>query len=532
MLVLERIDRHDQGFEILVTTRQPGTCPLCKRISTARHSGYTRRLADLPWQGLSVRIWLRVHRYRCRNQECPRRIFCERIPGVARVYGRSTERLEEIVGVVGYVAGGLPGSRLLERLSIRASDDSVRRRVRTNDPASQDQHPIRYLGVDDWAWRKRQSYGTILVDLERHRVADLLPERSAESLTLWLEKHPGVEVIARDRGGLYAEGASQGAPSAIQVADRFHLIVNLSCAMERVLEERSRELVLPATAPPAQPDSPVPPVKDSPRPSTQETQQLQRRQRRLDRYQQVIDLHEKGYSQKAIGSELNIQRKTVRRWLRTGQFPERKRPSGRRQKLADFDDYLRQRWDEGCHNATRLLHEIRDRGYKGCRSMVAKFVAGWRHTGRPSGKLNAPERIAPKHAAILAARAPDQMTGEQQTLLDRLTCVCPDLIRLRDLALRFRDALKGQEGEILQKWINEVKQCEFGPLVRFGYGLQKDLSAVTAAVETQWSSGQVEGQVNRLKAIKRQMYGRAGFNLLRARVLSYPLLGLLTSHSP
>ena len=218
-------------------------------MSTAQHSGYTRRLGDLPWQGLSVRIWLSVHRYRCRNHECARKIFCERVPGVARVYGRYTERLDEIVSVVGYVAAGLPGARLLERLSIHASDDSVRRRVRSNDPSAQDRQPIRYLGVDDWAWRKHQSYGTILVDLERHRVADLLPDRSAESLTLWLEKHPGVEVIARDRGGLYADGASQGAPSAIQVADRFHLVVNLSCAVERVLEERSRELVLPATTP-------------------------------------------------------------------------------------------------------------------------------------------------------------------------------------------------------------------------------------------------------------------------------------------
>jgi len=178
-------------------------------MSTAQHSGYTRRLGDLPWQGLSVRIWLSVHRYRCRNHECARKIFCERVPGVARVYGRYTERLDEIVSVVGYVAAGLPGARLLERLSIHASDDSIRRRVRSNDPSAQDRQPIRYLGVDDWAWRKRQSYGTILVDLERHRVADLLPDRSAESLTLWLEKHPGVEVIARDRGGLYADGRAQ-----------------------------------------------------------------------------------------------------------------------------------------------------------------------------------------------------------------------------------------------------------------------------------------------------------------------------------
>lgn len=157
MLVLERIDRHDEGFDIVVSTHHPAVCPLCKRPSTALHSGYIRRLADLPWQGLSVRICLSAHRYRCRNHDCPRRIFCQRVPGVARVHGRSTERLEEIIGVVGYVAGGLPGSRLLERLSVRVSDDTVRRCVGKNSPASQERQPVRYLGVDDWAWRKRQS---------------------------------------------------------------------------------------------------------------------------------------------------------------------------------------------------------------------------------------------------------------------------------------------------------------------------------------------------------------------------------------
>ena len=534
-LVLDRIDRQEKEFELFVSTSQPAMCPLCQRISTARHSDYTRRLGDLPWQGLSVRIWLSVHRYRCRNRACTRKIFCQRVPGVARVYARRTDRLMEIVGIIGYVAGGLPGSRLLERLSIHTSDDTVLRIVRKNGPASpdqQDQPPIRYLGVDDWAWRKYQSYGTILVDLERHCVTDLLPDRSTESLTIWLQKHPTVEVVARDRGGVYADGASQGAPYAMQVADRFHLVLNLSSAIERVLEERSRELVLSPNAPTAPVESQVPTTETPAQPSTQQTLQLQRRQRRLERYQQVIDLREKGYSQKAISAELNIERKTIRRWLRRGEFPERKPPSGRRQKVADFSDYLHQRWNEGCHNATRLFHEINTRGYKGCRAMVAKFVATWRPTGRQPVKPGMPERVAPKHAAILTARAPDKISEEQQNLLDRLMINCPDIIRLRCLALSFSDALKGHDGAVMQQWINEVKHCEFGPLVRFGYGLQKDILAVTAAVETKWSSGQVEGQVNRLKTIKRHMYGRAGFDLLRARVLPRPELGQTANHAP
>jgi len=439
-LILEKIDREGNDFRLSVYSHQPALCPVCSVRSTSRHSVYSRRLSDLPWQGRSVQIWLRVHRYRCRNYQCARKVFCERMPGVARVYARQTDRLADILSMVGYIAGGCPGVRLLDRLAIQTSADTVRRRVSRNMPLSQEQQPIRHLGVDDWAWRKHQSYGTILVDLDRHCVADLLPDRSAETLSLWLAEHPTVEVIARDRSGVYAEGASQGAPSAKQVADRFHLVLNLSAAMERVLEERSRELVL-------SPDPPTPPVptkpsayqvESHPKPTLQRRLQQQRRQRRLERYQQVVELYARGHSKKAISRELNIECKTVRRWLRAGQFPERKLPSGRRQKVAAFGDYLQQRWNEGCHNATRLFQEIRTRGYKGSRQMVGNFVSKWRKAGSLSAKSSTPERIAPKHAAILASRAPDKITEEQQSLFDRLVINCPDLIRLRSLALDSR----------------------------------------------------------------------------------------------
>jgi len=273
-----------------------------------------------------------------------------------------------------------------------------------------------------------------------------------------------VEVITRDRCGLYAEGASQGAPTAVQVADRFHLVLNLSAAIERVLEERSRQLVLPS--------DPPPPVETSTattlpllEPTIQQVVQQQRRQRRLERYQQVVELYAKGCSKKMISRETDVAYKTVRRWLRAGQFPERKPPSGRRQKVTEFGGYLQQRWSAGCHNATQLYREIRSRGYKGCRAMVGQFVSGWRKTGRRLRKTNTPERIAPKHAAILVARALDSITKEQQLLLDRLSVNCPDLIRLRGIAMAFREALASDDGVVLRTWIDKVKHCEFGPLV-------------------------------------------------------------------
>jgi transposase len=523
-LILDRIERDADRFRLLVHVAQKPVCPLCGEVSRSRHSCYCRCLQDLPWQGVSVQLWATVGRFRCRNSSCPRKIFCERLPRVARVYGRQTERASEIVRLIGYVAGGLPGQRLLDRLSIATSDDTVLRRVRQEPLHEVCGLPIRNLGVDDWAWRKGQDYGTILVNLDLHRVVDLLPDRAAESFSEWLQQHPEIVTISRDRCGIYAEGAVLGAPQSQQIADRFHLVLNLSATMERVLEERSRQLILPPVDDPAAASQPTVSGDAStdvtPPPMPRPTQSQLRRQRRLERYEQVVALLKSGQSQAAISRALGIERKTIRRWLRRGEFPERKPPHRRPPKVNEFGGDLQQRWNEGCHNATRLYHEIREKGYAGKRAMVARFVAGWRKTGK-AARPNAPERISPKYAAILVTRAADQMTVEQQRLFDRIATQCPDVVGLRQIALAFRAGLTAGESAKLRQWIEGAKRCEFGPVIRFAYGLQKDISAVAAAVETSWSTGQVEGQINRLKTIKRQMYGRAGFELLRARVLPY-----------
>src|SRR5215470_3582562 len=222
ILLLDRIERDANRFRLTVHVEQEPACPLCGEVSRSRHSFYSRHLQDLPWQGVAVELWASAGRFRYRNSSCPRKIFCERLPEIAPAYGRQAARVAAIVRLIGYVAGGLPGQRLLARLSLATSDDTVLRRVREKPPAEISVTPIRHLGVDDWAWRKGQVYGTILVDLDLHRVVDLLPERSAESLAAWLKQHPQIVTVARDRGGLYAEGAACGAPQAQQIADRFH----------------------------------------------------------------------------------------------------------------------------------------------------------------------------------------------------------------------------------------------------------------------------------------------------------------------
>ena len=234
-------------------------------------------------------------------------------------------------------------------MAIHVSDDTVLRIVKVSVPGAEETQAIHHLGVDDWAWRSGQSYGTILVDLERRRVVDLLPDRSARSLANWLADQPGIQTVNRDWCGAYAEGAANGAPHAIQIADRFHLVMNFSEAVQRVLESHRRELEFPE----ADSEHRIPKDTPAPKPeSAAQRMQSVRRCRRLERYQQVMmELHNSGHSQLAIGEALGSSRKTVRRWLRSQGFPERTPPSGRHSHGREVEEYLR-RGEQRRHNAT------------------------------------------------------------------------------------------------------------------------------------------------------------------------------------
>lgn len=523
-LKLDRIRDHDGRVSILATAVSPAAdCPTCGRTSRRVHSRYWRRLRDLPWQGFPVELRVEVRRFRCRVRACPRQTYAERLPLAMGRYARQTVRLSETIRLIGYVLGGEAGSRLTERLGMATSPDTVLRRIKQGPAVGV--LPAKVLGVDDWAWRKGQRYGTILVDLERHVPIDLLPDRSAESLESWLKAHPGIQVISRDRAGAYAEGARKGAPEAVQVADRFHLLCNLTSAVERSLEPR-RALLRTVASEASKPAPATPPAPPSPLPKTRYQQRKEeRRERRLKRYNQVMELHRQGLSQSEISRQLHFERKTVRRFLRAGRFPERSAPQRRPARVNAFQDYLQQRWNEGCHNATQLWREIQGRGYSGSRSMVAKLVSEFRTSGTQyfRERVVQPEvkrrDLSPRQAAMLMARRPGDLSADQQRTLAKLTEASPEIATLRDLVGEFRALLHGRQEEDLPKWTDHAIASGLAEMKRFGETLLRDQSAIRAAIRLPWSNGQVEGQVHRLKLIKRQMYGRAGFLLLKRRVL-------------
>jgi transposase len=424
---------------------------------------------------------------------------------------------------------------LAKRLAVPTSPDTILRRIRQT--ALPPVVPVRVLGVDDWAFRKGHRYGTILCDLERRRAIDLLPERSAESLAAWLRDHPEVEIISRDRGDDYIKGASTGAPQAVQVADRWHLLRNLSDAVRGVVDRlagKIRSIVesIPQEEPPAvSPNTaeeglrcnkaaPAEPTK----PTRYRQLQQERRQRRLDRYHQVRELHQQGVSFRAIGRRLGINRETARRLAQAESFPERA-PRLTRRRTDAVVDYLRSRWDEGCHNAARLFEELKTKGFAGSYHSVRRRVARWREQTRGGNSGADPRpigrpRYSPRRVVQVLLKPQAELTVDEATLRERVEQEDGSLARTAELGRLFRAMIRERRQDDWTDWLARAQMTETSAEIQsFASGLKDDEKAVQAALRLEWSNGPVEGQVNRHKTLKRQMYGRAGFELLRRRFL-------------
>jgi transposase len=408
----------------------------------------------------------------------------------------------------------------------------------------------RVLGVDDFALRKRHTYGTILVDLERHQPVALLPDRTAETVAQWLRVHPGVEVIARDRSTAYADGARQGAPTATQVADRFHLLQNLREALDQVFSMHSQALdavnVLVHQQPVLLSDGamavPVPP-QDIPLPAQQRA--MQRQSRRQALHTQVWALHRQGWTAPAIAQHVGMSLRTVQRDLQSATFTGRKRRRDHGESgLNPYKPYLLERWNAGCYTAMRLFRDLRQHGYAGGYGVVAAYARrlrqaqglppGHRRPRQPLPAVAEPpcQPLTPRRATWLVLRRETKRTDAETHQLTALRAQQAEVAEAIDLAQDFAQLVRQRQPERLDAWLQRATTSALEALQRFASGLCEDYEAVKAGVTLPWSTSPVEGHINRLKMVKRQMFGRARLDLLSRRFLLAPRAGQAQAACP
>ena len=515
-------------------TQAKAFCPSCAQPSSSLKSRYVRSLADLPWHGVAVGLELHTRKFRCRNDVCHRKVFCERLPQVAASYARRTVRLKEVTALLGFALGGRAGSRAAVKLKLSASKDTVLRLIRLSAvrQTTEDKSPVKILGVDDFAFKRGERYGTILVDLEKHQPIDLLPDRKSESLQTWLAIHPAVEIISRDRASAYATGARLGAPDAVQIADRFHLLKNLLDGFEKFLS-RQQPALLKASQTVFHPLDVDGVFKQSVEQVSSPTiaqnlvigQKKAQLREREQRFKVVKKLHRAEVPVLTIARRLRMSRNTVKKFIASDSFPMRRQNTPRFSPIHRFLPHLRQRWAEGERSSRALWQEIRAQGYPGAEVTLRHFMQKWRVATAAEVEAHAVTKASPGRSPsvrqvkwLLFSPEKRKRKWEQQ-FADELCRQSTEIDAAQKLVTEFHTMLSDRQPGQLQHWLERARDSGIGEFVWFANGVEQDRKAVEAACSHEWNQGQVEGNVNRLKLLKRQMYGRAKFDLLRARVL-------------
>ncbi|MGW1659350.1 ISL3 family transposase [Streptomyces atratus] len=497
------------------STTTGSACSGCGNWSIRVHSSYLRFPADVPSAGRRVVLCLRVRRFACPVAACGRRTFVEQVPGLTRRYGRWTERLRSTLAAVGLALAGRAGARMAGVFGVSVSRSTVLRLVEALPEP--DLPAPRVVGVDEYATRKGRYYGTVLVDVETRRPVDLLPDREASSLAAWLAKRPGIEVVCRDRAPFFAEGATVGAPQAVQVADRWHLWHNLSEAAERCVADHRGCLRGTAPKPSQQvkePEEPAGPT-GSPWPTGHRFADRTR-----SNHAAVHTLLAAGHSRRAIQRHLGMAYRTVK-LLADATTPEdlfHGQWQGRPSVLDEYRPYLDDRWNQGCTNAWKAWEEIVPLGYPGSYQRVRAYFRTKRLSVDP---VTAPPP-SPRTVAGWILRHPDSLADVEQLRLKAVLAHCPELEALTGHVRSFAQILTERQGQRLPEWLDAVRQDDLPGLHTLAAGIDRDRAAVIAGLTLPWNSGVVEGHVNRIKMLKRQMFGRAGFALLRKRVLLAP----------
>jgi len=495
-----------------VSTHPSACCPLCSSLATRVHGHYTRTIADLPCAGQPVRLLVQVRKFFCEVTTCARKIFVERMAPFVEPWARVTVRLHQMVQVIGLATGGMLGARVTDRLGIQTCWMTIIRRIMAL-PTLPVEH-VSELGIDDFAFRRGRKFGTILVDMQSHQVIDLLPDRQKETAAAWMSAHPEIDLVSRDRGGEYAAGAREGAPQALQVADRFHIVKNLTEAVELALAHYRTEFLqalqsandaghLPLQTNTVAATDEVRPLPDA----TARAASLAKRTERADRYQQMLALDAQGLTMKEIARRLALSERTVQRWQKQGSFPERKR---RRKQHSAFDpyvSYVSARLQQGCQNGRQIWRELQTQGFKGSERAVYRYLEALQHRKRhvqPDEVPQAPlQQFSSKDAVWLFIRSPDDLDETERMDLTTLCQASEKAKLLYQLVQNFMKIVHQRLGEQLHSWLETVKASPFSQLHRFATGIEREKAAVLAGLTVPQNNGLVEGKVNKLKLIKR-----------------------------
>jgi transposase len=512
-VAIERIDRVLGAVEIKARARGVAAdCPGCGEASDRVHSRYERCLADAAVGGQPVRIRLQVRRFRCATVTCARRTFVEQVADLTVRYGRRSVLLHRMLEAIAVALAGRAGARLAHRLAAPVSRMTLLRMVRALPELAPTE--VTAVGVDDFALRRRYVYGTVVIDMNSHRTLDVLPDRTAATIERWLTQHPEVRIVCRDRAGAYADGARAGAPAAVQVADRWHLWHNLAQAVEKTVIAQRGDLVEPLG------DDDGPAASEARKPTVDTTPAENRLTvRTRERYEAIHERREQGRSISAISRELRLDRRTIRRFTQATHVEQVLVRARSRGSLLDaFKPYLHEQFNAGHTDAAALTAEITALGYRGSEQTVRRYL----HPFRAALVAPPPIPVPPSVRQVTAwlTRRPKSLTEDERlelkTILDRSDVLTSTHRQVRD----FAEMLTARHGERLGEWIRDVDANGSPALRSFATGLRVDFDAVTAGLTLDYSSGAVEGTVNRIKMIKRQMFGRARFDLLRKRILN------------
>jgi len=493
-----------QGNKAIIAVRASGSvglCPSCGTVSRRVHSRYRRRATDLPLSGRIVQLLVIARRFRCDAVLCGRQIFTERFAeGVLAPSARRTARLDSIVHHLGLALGGRPAAGFAKRLMLPVSKDTLLRVVRRRSRPPAD--PLRVIGIDDWAWRRNHRYASIVCNLERRRIVTLLPDREPATAQAWLAAHPTIAIVARDRGGGYGEAAAKALPHAIQVADRWHLMENASRAFLDAVRKSMRQIrtAIGAT------------TIDPKLLTAAERLQYEGYLRREETNAAILALSKSGTPIKQIVRQTGYSKKLVRQVIRG----ERNDVFRTRQSSVDLHlPWLDDQWASGCRNGAELWRRLKARGFRGSLRVISEWATRRRRAERVDAQ-NLQRIPSARKIACLMTIGRDLLTKAETVMVAAIEAGVPTLVEAREIVAEFHLMIRRKIEAGLTPWIERARASL---IVSFASGVARDEAAVRAAITSYWSNGQTEGQITRLKLVRRQMYGRGKIDLLQARLI-------------